>query len=188
MTFFWEAHMSTLAKWATGRNVLVLLAVFLLFNFVVIPALYPKFTTLDTLPSYTPEQAYQHLESYGSEGRQQYLIIELTLDLIYPLTNALFFSLLIIYSFQRGFPAHPWTRWLALIPLAELAVDYLENASVVSMLLRYPERMPAIAAASNVFTIAKFSLTAPELIFVVGLGAWLIRSVRSRARPLAAQP
>ena len=72
--------MSRLAKWATGRNVLALLAVFLLFNFVVISAFYPKFPTLDTLPSYTPEEAYQHLESYGSQGRQDYLFVELSLD------------------------------------------------------------------------------------------------------------
>src|SRR5512138_3198997 len=134
-TLSWEVHMNMLAKWATGRNVHLLLVIFLLFNFVAIPGFYPKFATLDTLPSYTPEEAYQHLESYGSQGRQQYLLVELTLDVIYPLATALFFSLLIIYSFRRGFPDHPWTRWLALIPLAELAVDYLENACVVAILL-----------------------------------------------------
>lgn len=180
--------MSRLAKWATGRNVLALLAVFLLFNFVVIPAFYPKFPTLDTLPSYTPEEAYQHLESYGSQGRQDYLFVELSLDLIYPLATALFFSLLIIYSFRRGFPQHAWTRWLALIPLAELAVDYLENACVVTMLLSYPARMQAVAAASNAFTVMKFALTPLELVFVVGLVAWLVRAMRGRARRLAAQP
>lgn len=178
--------MRVLAKWATGRNILLLVALFLLFNFVLIPAWYPKFQTLDTLPSYTPEQAYRSLSSYGAQGRQQYLWTELTLDVLYPLSTALMFALLTLYSFQRGFPDHPWTRWLALIPLAELAVDYLENASVVAMLLRYPAEMPLVAAASNVFTVLKFSLSLPELVFVIGLVAWLIRSVRGRARPVAA--
>ncbi len=178
--------MNVLAKWATGRNVLLLLAVFLLFNLVLIPALYPKFQTLDTLGSYTPEEAYSHIASYGEQGRQQYLLTELTLDLLYPLSTALFFALLTIYSFQRGFPGHPWTRWLALIPLAELAIDYLENISVIAMLVRYPVHMRLVAAAANVFTVLKFALTLPELAFVIGLVAWLLRSLRRRNQPLAA--
>ena len=178
--------MNMLSKWATGRSVLLLLAVFLLFNLVLIPAWYPKFQTLDTLATYTPEQAYSQIASYGEQGRQQYLVTELTLDALYPLSTALFFGLLTIYSFRRGFPQHPWTRWLAVIPLAELAVDYLENASVVAMLLRYPAEVPVVAAAANVFTMAKFALTLPELVFVIGLVAWLFRSLRQRARTAAA--
>lgn len=177
--------MTVLAKWATGRNVLLLLAVFLLFNFVLIPVLYPRFQTLDTLPSYTPTEAYDHLSSYGEQGRQQYLLTELTLDVFYPLSTALFFGLLTLYSFRHGFPDQPWTCWFVLIPLAELAVDYLENACVVTMLIRYPAELPLIAAAANVFTVAKFALTLPELVFVVGLAAWLLRFLRRRTHPLA---
>ncbi len=179
--------MNALEKRATGRNILLLLAVFLLFNFVLIPAVYPKFQTLDTLPSYTPQEAYRLISSYGEQGRQQYLLTELTVDLIYPLCTAALFALLILYSFQRGMPAQAWTRWLCLIPLLELLFDYLENASVIVMLARYPVEMPAIAAAANVFTVLKFALTVPELVFVIGLVAWLIRSLRGRARRLAAE-
>ncbi len=176
--------MRMLEKWATSRNILLLLGLFLLFNFVLIPVLYPKFQTLDTLGSYSPQEAYRLLASYGDQGRQQYLVTELTLDVLYPLSTALFFGLLTLYSFRQGFPDHPWTRWLVLIPLAELAVDFLENASIVVMLARYPAEMPLLAAASNVFTTLKFALTLPELAFVVGLVAWLIRSLRRRAAPM----
>ncbi len=179
--------MRMLEKWATGRNILLLLALFLFFNLVLIPALYPKFQTLDTLTSYTPQEAYRLVASYGDQGRQQYLFTELTLDVLYPLSTALFFGLLTLYSFRRGFPDHAWTHWLVLIPLAELAVDYLENACVVVMLVRYPAELPLLAAASNVFTVLKFALTLPELAFVVGLAAWLIRSLRRRARPVVTE-
>ncbi len=177
--------MRMLERWATGRNILLLLGLFLLFNFVLIPVLYPKFKTLDTLTSYTPQEAYRLLASYGDQGRQQYLLAEVTLDLVYPLSTALFFGLLTLYSFRQGFPDHPWTRWLVLIPLAELAVDFLENACVVVMLVRFPTEMPFLAAVSNVFTTLKFALTLPELVFVVGLVAWLMRSLRRRAQPMA---
>ncbi len=179
--------MRMLEKWATGRNILLLLGLFLLFNLVLIPVLYPKFQTLDTLSSYSPQEAYRLLGSYGDQGRQQYLVTELTLDVLYPLSTALFFCLLTLYSFRQGFPNHPWTRWLVLIPLAELAVDFLENACVVFMLVRFPTEMPFLAAVSNVFTTLKFALTLPELAFVVGLVAWILRSLRRRAQPIAAR-
>ena len=62
-----------------------------------------------------------------------------------------------------------------------MLADYLENASIVTMLLSYPRQLLAIAAAANVFTITKFLLTPLELIFVVGLLGWLIRAIRNRA-------
>jgi len=35
--------MKTLSKLATGKNILILLALFLLANFAVVPLVYPKF-------------------------------------------------------------------------------------------------------------------------------------------------
>jgi hypothetical protein len=172
--------MGALRRMANGRNILLLLVLFLLMNLVVIPVVYPKFPTLDTLPSYTPSEAYQHLSSYGDQGRRLYSIIELTLDLIYPFISAMLFSLLILYTFQRAFPAHAWTHKLALIPLAVMLADYLENASIVTMLLSYPRQLPLLAAISNVFTVTKSALSWFELILIVGLIGWLMRVLRRR--------
>ena len=88
--------MNTLRRLARGRNILVLLVLFLFINLVVIPAVYPTFQTLDTLTSYTPSEAYTYLSSYGDQGRQHYLLVELTLDVVYPFISALLFSLLIL--------------------------------------------------------------------------------------------
>ncbi len=172
--------MDVLRKISSGRNILILLVLFLLMNLVVIPAVYPKFQTLDTLPSYRPTEAYQYIASYSDQERQLYLIIELTLDLIYPFISALLFSTLILYTFQRAFPVQTWSHKLALIPFAVMLADYLENACVVIMLVSYPQYMPVIARASNVFTVIKFNLSWLEPIFVIGLLGWLIRAVRAR--------
>ncbi len=150
----------------------------------VIPALYPKFQTLDTLTSYTPEKAYEHISSYGYQGRQYYATIELTLDLVYPLILALLFGLAALYTFQRAFRDHIWTYKLALIPFIGMIADYLENACVVIMLLSYPRILPIVARISNVFTIAKWALTPFELLFVVGLIGWLVQVIRRRRPPI----
>ena len=172
--------MKALSKIANGRNILILLGLFLLINLYAIPAFYPKFQTLDMLSSYTPPEAYHYISSYGEQGRQLYLIIELTLDLIYPPISALLFSLLILYTFQRAFPIQTWSHKLALIPFAVMLADYLENASIVTMLLKYPRQLPTVAKMSNVFTVTKFDLSWLELIFVLGFIGWFVRAVRTR--------
>jgi hypothetical protein len=169
--------MKILRKWATGKNILILLALFLLANFLVVPLVYPRFQTLDMLNGYTPSQAYQLISSYGEQGRQTYAIIEATLDLVYPFISALMFSLLILYSFQRGYPNLKWTGWLALLPFAVMVSDYLENTCVIILLLEYPRKLIAVAQIANIFTTAKMVLSPLELIFIFGLVGWLIRAI-----------
>jgi hypothetical protein len=168
------------AKWANGRNILILLVVFLLFNFWIIPTFYPKFQTLDTLTSYTPEKAYSLISSYGEVGRQQYALAEVTIDLVYPLATALLFILAIIYTFRKAFPKHEAWQNIALVPLGILAADYLENICVLTMLLSYPKDLPVVAQVSNVFTFIKLALTPFELLVFVGLIGWAIQAVRSK--------
>ena len=174
--------MNILGKLATGKIILILLALFLLVNFVAVPLVYPKFQTLDMSNGYSPAQAYQLIASYGPQGRQNYAIIEVTLDLVYPFVSGLMFSLLILYSFQRGFPNQKWAGRLALLPFAVMASDYLENTCVIIMLLAYPRQLIAVAQAANFFTTAKMVLSPFELVFVVGLAGWLIRAIWMRRK------
>ena len=172
--------MDTHLKLANGKVILFLLFLFLLANFVVIQAIYPKFQTLDTLSSYTPDKAFQLISSYGEQGRQYYAVIEVTLDLAYPFVSALLFSLITLYAFKRAFPSHDWTSYLFLVPYAILLADYLENICIVTMLLIYPQKPVLLAQISNFFTIAKFSLAPLQLLFVVGLIGWLFQIIRSK--------
>jgi hypothetical protein len=96
--------MNAHTRLAKGRVILLLLFLFLLANLVIIPAVYPKFQTLDTLSSYTPGKAYELMTSYGEQGRRYYLTMEATLDTLYPFLTALMFSLMILYTFRRAFP------------------------------------------------------------------------------------
>ena len=168
------------SKLAKGKVILFLLFLFLLANFVVIQLIYPKFQTLDTLSSYTPDEAFRLISSYGEQGRQYYAVIEATLDLVYPLVTALLFSLIIFYTFKRAFPNHSWALYFSLAPYTVLLADYLENTCVVFMLLTYPRESALAARLSNFFTVAKFSLAPLQLIFVVGLIGWLFQAIRSR--------
>src|SRR5512138_1855270 len=95
--------LALLTKLATGRLVILFVLLVLAVNVFVLPVIYPRFPTMDTQPSYSPDQAYRWIDSYGREGRQYYALIELTLDLVYPVLSALMFSTLTIYFFRRIF-------------------------------------------------------------------------------------
>lgn len=175
--------MRTLSNFSTGRNVIILLALFLFANFVLIPAIYPKFETLDTMSAYSPEEAYNLFSNYGESGRNYYIIIELTLDIIYPLITALLFSLSTLYTFQRAFPGKSGIHNLAVIPFGVMLADYLENFCIVLMLLNYPRELTNLARLSNIFTNIKFVLSPVELLLVIiGLIGWLIQFIRTKRK------
>ncbi|HSK87517.1 MAG TPA: hypothetical protein VK880_04130 [Anaerolineales bacterium] len=172
-----------LTKLATGKLVIVFILLVIAINAFVVPAVYPRFETLDMKASYSAEEAYQLIASYGEEGRQYYAIIELTLDVIYPLLSALMFSSLTIYFFRRVFPLNSFWQKLPLLGLIVMAVDYLENTAIVVMLLNYPRRLEVVAQAANMFTVAKFALSQLELIVIlVGLVGWLGKTVYTWVR------
>jgi len=163
-----------LTKFATGKLVILFLFAVIAINVFALPVIYPRFETLDLQPSYSPAKAYNLITSYGEEGRQYYALIELTLDLVYPILSALLFSSLTIYTFRRLFPLNSFWQKLPLLGLIVMAVDYLENTGIVVMLLNYPRRLEVVAQAANIFTVTKFALSQIELILMaVGLLGWL---------------
>ena len=171
---------------ASGRNVLVLLLLFFAFNMAVIPPVIANFGAMsngvgivDLLYSYTPEELYSHIASFDVQGRQLYMLHELTLDILYPMISALLFSLAIAYLLKRTLPATHPMQCLALVPLAAMLVDYLENICIVLTLASYPERLSSLAQIANVFTVSKWALAYAELLLIVGsLIGFLFQKVR----------
>jgi hypothetical protein len=174
--------MKKVEKMADARMIVLLLFLFLLTIFGIVPAIYPKFQTLDTLSSYTPQKAYDLLSSYGEASRQSYALIEVTLDLAYPLITALMFSLMSLYTFKRAFPGAAWPKYVALAPFAVMLADYFENACIVTMLISYPRQLLGLARLANIFTLAKATLWPLQMLFVIGLIGWPVRVLFTRWR------
>ncbi len=177
-----------LKRLATVQNILLLLAVFLIYNLALMQPLYARIEdysggvgALDMRFSYTPEQAYRMIAAYGEEGRRYYATIALTLDTIFPLLVALLFGLAFTYLIERTrSPRSPLLR-LRYLPLAAMLADLLENAGIVSMLLSYPDRLNALARLTSLFSTAKWLLVAGQsALFLALLIGWLIKALRSR--------
>jgi hypothetical protein len=178
-----------LRRWATRRNILLALALFLVFNAGLLPVAGARLEAysggigpLDLRAGYTPAEAYAALAAYGEQGRLFYLIVELTLDVLYPLAYAVFFSLTIAYCLGLVLPAEHALQRAALLPWAGLLADYLENAGLAWLLLNYPNRLDGLAATTSLVTVVKWLFA---IAFMGATAAALVALVvqRLRARP-----
>lgn len=178
---------SRLERWAAGRNIVILLGLFLLFSLVIFPLITARLTSIsggtglvDTEFSYTPERAFQMMNAYGTEGRPWYILTALTVDLIYPLVYALLLSLAMIYFFRKSFAPDSPLQGAFYIPIAAMIADYLENICLVILLASFPQWQEGLAQAANIFTGLKWGLLlASLLVTLIGFSAWLIK----RSRP-----
>lgn len=178
-----ETLSDTLIGLATGRRTLLLLGIVGAYNLAVMGPAYRRIETLsggvgaiDFLIVYAPEKAYDMIAAYGRHGRQYYATITLTLDTVFPLLLALAFSLALIYVFRRAYSREGVLQRAVLVPLVAMVFDLLENIGIVTMLLTYPQRLPAVALLASAFSTVKWTAVLAEAILVVvGLISWAIQ-------------
>lgn len=124
---------------------------------------------------------YNQLADYGEYGTHLYLTRVSPVDLFIPIAQALLLSILITLIFQRAFYMNSIWQFLNTIPFAAMVGDYLENASILTIMLAYPNRLDALASASALFTAVKFiaSFTSIGLI-AAGLIVWFVKRITSK--------
>ena len=77
--------------------------------------------------------------------------MELTTDVMYPVVYSLLFAVILTMLFR-----HRAIRWAALLPLVALVFDYLENATIVTLLTSYPTQSATVAVLCEVFKLVKW--------------------------------
>lgn len=136
-------------------------------------------TVIDLHFSYTPEKAYELLDSYGPDGRKYYFFAEATADTVYVLIYAMFFLSLLIWLYQNKIHREERLKIILALPVAALCFDFLENICVLTLLTRFPERLDQVASLSAVFTGGKWLFALLTLTAIVAGVIWsLVRIVR----------
>lgn len=152
-----------LRPWATTTNLVFvgLICVALNVSLLVIASSFAAgHRLLDLQLLYTPLRANQFLSAIGEIGRQRYLLLLLTIDLIFPAAYALLLSLLLI----RVDPQQQ-RNWLTWLPLAAAALDWAENFGLVSLLVTFQAGEPSdVAWFTMGCTLAKWMVVAMCLI------------------------
>jgi hypothetical protein len=132
---------------------------------------------LDMQPSVSADETYQRLQAMGEGGRELYLRLILTVDIVFPLAVLLFSFVLARFAAERA-NLKGWSRAiLVALPLVYWGFDLLENASVAAMLLQHPDRVDWLAGTVRYLTKGKRLFMV--LAFVVPLVLLAVVSVRS---------
>lgn len=175
---------------AGRRSFLVLLIAYSIYSpiffFAKVPfgitAIQPYASTggiLDFEFFYTSQRAYERLASFGEQGRTAYLHF-LMGDLIYPALLGCLLAISIALTVRRLNGSRTYWKYLALLPLANMAFDYCENGALISMLAAYPAQLPLLGTFAGVFTVMKnvFGMLA-FTTFLSGLVVLVIHRIRA---------
>lgn len=168
-------------SWTTGWRVIILLIADALMMGYIMPlaggllafAANASVLPLDLMFFYTPDKAFAMIEKYGEAGRDLYLKIEMTADVIYPIIYTLFFGLLLSWLFQRGFKSDSKMQKYNVMPVGAWFFDLLENIGIVSMLSMYPSQPAVLAWLTMIFGSLKW------LFFLATVGLVLFGLVRA---------
>jgi hypothetical protein len=169
---------------ARPRHVGVAVAVYapLAVLMFVLPGLVTRVTTacgqppFDVRGFWDAADAKRTLDACGNTGRAAYLQLQVA-DLVYPAALGwllLVTSALLLRRFGGG-------AWPLLLPIVAMtALDYLENAGVWWLLLRWPDMTSSVADVAGVVTAVKrvfgFIAFSTPLVLVVTEVAFRVRS------------
>ena len=150
-----------LEKYASWKSILILIGLFIFVNAFVFPMLLdnPNNIPLDLQFSYSSEKAYQLLSNFSAADLQKYKIIELTVDVVYPIIYTLLLSFLI---FKINSNAK-----LALFPFLILIADYLENTGIVILISNFPKELNSIVSITSLLTSLKWILVISCVLLII---------------------
>ena len=165
-----------LQTYATRRNILILIGLMLVME-ILFGVFLPKGENarmIDTSFVTSGTAIYEIIENYDAGMRQAYIWGAVTLDLIFPVVYFLLFSFLLFAVWKNA--------KLAIIPLLQLIFDYLENASVVTMLSIWPDKLDWLASTSVIFSLIKWSLAGITVVLIIigGIRFRILRNMNNK--------
>lgn len=144
----------------------------------VIKAVSGDVGVIDLMFAPPPAQILAAIEAY-STARPFYATVELTADILYPISYAFFYSLLISFLLQRAFGKESKIQRLNLLPFGAWIFDLLENICILTLLYSFPAQSMAVAGALMVINGIKWAFAGLSILSVVfGLGAWVVKKIR----------
>jgi len=175
-----------LYKLSSGWLVIVILVVFVLFMIFVMPVFSAKaaqysngMSSPDTSLFYSGSDLYKMAQGYGQAGRDSFVNIRWTLDLLFPLVYSAFFITTTSWLLRRITPVSSKLRILNLVPLAAFVFDLLENSATSLVMMRFPVKAPVAQALAPVFTPIKWiAVFAAFLLLIIAALTWVIKRVR----------
>lgn len=179
-----------LHRFSTGWMAAASLLIFLLFTVLVLPGLASRSEVAtgslgspDTSFYYSADELYQMAESYGKEGRAEYVRARFTFDLVWPLVYGFFLSVGISWISRKAYSEGSALQSANMVPVLGVLLDYLENISTSLVMARYPNSTPVLDRLATLFTMLKWVFVVGSFALLIGgLMIGILRWVRVRER------
>lgn len=110
---------------------------------------------LDFETRYSADFAYNMLEAMGEAGRSFYLTKVMVLDIFFPPSLMLFMFCWLSLLLKKVTTSGSKLRYVIILPLIYLLLDYTENIGITAMLINFPERLNSICVATGIITCIK---------------------------------
>ena len=121
---------------------------------------------LDIRPGYTFADVEHLFTVLGEQGRQLYTTLQV-LDLVFPLVYGMTLTLALTGVITRLLPeGHPMEKAVSL-PILGMIFDYLENITIATLIVSYPNLSPLTVSVASTFTQLKWSCIILALVLLV---------------------
>jgi len=163
-----------LKRVSTGWVTLLGLVIFIAFMVLVLPGQATNTASDEKTPDlsfmYSVTELYEMAESYGEQGRVDYVKARFTFDLVWPIVYTFFLVTAISWLFGKTTSAASIWQRANLFPILAMALDYLENISTSIVMVRFPVQTPIIDMLATVFTPLKWIFVgASFVLLLIGL-------------------
>lgn len=185
----WKKLSDWLRKVSSGWVTITALVVFALFTALVLPRQAASAETSaadagtpDLSFYYSAGDLYRMAEAYGEQGRETYIRVRFTFDLLWPLVYTFFLATAISWLYTRAFREDSLWQRANLAPLLGMTFDYLENISTSLVMLRYPSQTLVVDWLAPIFTSVKWVFVGGSFILLIaGIGVALWGWIKQRS-------
>lgn len=110
----------------------------------------------DTSFFYSGADLYRIAESYGEDGRSNYVLLRWTFDVVWPLVY-LFFLFSLSVQLSKSFRSN-WLKQIHWIPILATVFDFLENIFITIVMVMFPVKILWLGNIAAISTLAKWVL------------------------------
>ena len=135
-------YINFMNKLTNKKTLLLSIIVFILFMSIVLPVV-SEYTASelgssspDTSILLSKEELYDIAEEYGESGRNTYITLRFTFDIIWPVVYFMFLAIVTNYFIKEQ--KSKFKLFALSLPLMAIIFDYAENIFASIYMLRYP--------------------------------------------------
>lgn len=129
---------------------------------------------LDFEAGYTVDQAYGMFEALGEAGRSFHLTKIMPLDIFFPIGLMLFLTSWLSLLLKNLTGDGSVLRFLPLVAVVNMLLDWSENIGITLMLVNYPKRLETVCRITSSVSAVKMVCVKTAVVVLLVLFVWFV--------------